>query len=54
MARDYTNKVIEMMFDGERDPAWLAQALASWLSEADMHEFYNTYLAADADDTEEE
>lgn len=52
MAREYTNKVLDLMYDGVLDPTWLANALASWMSEADMHEFYNTYLLDSSEEGE--
>ena len=33
-----------MMDEGIITPTWLAEALASWCSEADMKEFYEKFL----------
>jgi len=53
-SRKFTNKILDLMFDGVIDPTWLAQALASWLSEAEMAEFYSTYLQDSEKEEEEE
>jgi len=43
--RKFTNMILEYMDEGMVDPQWLAEALLRWMSEADVHEFYNIYLA---------
>jgi len=45
MARKFTNMILEYMDEGMVDPQWLAQALLRWMSEQEVHEFYNIYLA---------
>ena len=44
MAREYTRKVLEMMDEGLISAEWLAEALASWCSEADMRKFYEAHI----------
>lgn len=48
--RKYTIKVLELMDDGYVDPKWLAEELLRWMSEADVQDFYNTYLVNDEDE----
>lgn len=54
MARSYTCKVLELMDEGVIDPKWLVEALASWLSENDMKEFYLGPLSEELGLEEEE
>mgnify|MGYP003336831288 CR=1 FL=1 len=41
--REYTCRVLEMMDDGVLDPKMVAESLLSWMSEADVREFYDRY-----------
>lgn len=54
MARSYTCKVLELMDEGVIDPKWLVEALAAWLSENDMKEFYLGPLSEELGLEEEE
>lgn len=53
-ARKFTNRVIDLMYDGVLEPRWLVEALASWHSEDAMQEFYNVYIADNSEDDIEE
>jgi len=52
MAREYTSKVLEMMDEGLITAEWLAEALASWCSEADMRKFYEAHLEEEEEEEE--
>lgn len=54
MSRKYTNKILEMMDEGLIPPQLLAEALASWCSEADMKEFYERFVQGPDEDVEED
>lgn len=54
MVRSYTCKVLELMDEGVIDPKWLVEALAGWLSENDMKEFYLGPLSEELGLEEEE
>jgi hypothetical protein len=43
--RKYTNVILNLVDEGMVDPQWLVEALLRWMSEQEVHEFYNIYLA---------
>lgn len=50
IAREYTNKLVGMLDDGELDAHTLAKELLGWMSEQDVKEFYESNI----DDSDEE
>ncbi len=55
MAREYTNKVMEMVEEGLVDKDVLIRDLLCWMSEADVEQFHVTYFAdEDSDEDSEE
>jgi hypothetical protein len=45
MPRKFTCKILDLVDEGMLDPKWLAEALLQWMSEQEVHEFYNIHLA---------
>lgn len=43
MAREYTNKILEMLDEGMFDKDMLIRDLLSWMSEKDVREFADVY-----------
>jgi hypothetical protein len=43
MAREYTNKILEMLDEGMFDKDMLIRDLLSWMSENDVKAFYYAY-----------
>lgn len=43
MAREYTNKILEMLDEGMFDKDMLIRDLLSWMSENDVKQFYYAY-----------
>ena len=52
--RKYTNKIIGMVDEGLLDRDTLIRDLLLWMSESDVHEFYDRNLRADDDELNEE
>ena len=54
MAREYTCRILELMEEGVLDPAKLAEDLLRWMSEADVRQYYETFLEEDEEEDEED
>jgi hypothetical protein len=52
MAREYACRILELMDEGALDPAKLAENLLRWMSEADVRQYYETFL--EEEDEEED
>ena len=53
MARQYTNRIIEMLDDRILDPGLIVIDLLNWLSESDVKEFFEQYLNEEDEDDED-
>ena len=53
VTRKFTNKIIELVDEGAVDRDALIRDLMLWMSESDVEEFYDQYLADAFDDEED-
>lgn len=53
MAREYTNKMIELLEEGVFNKDELIRDLLSWLSEYDVKEFYEKFVLGDGEEDED-
>ena len=52
--RKYTNKIIELVDEGAVDRDALIRDLMLWMSESDVEEFYDQYLADAFEDEDDD
>lgn len=54
MAREYTNKILDMLGEGMLDKDMLIRDLLSWMSENDVRQFAEAYELFPEEEIEEE
>lgn len=54
MSRKYTKIILQMKADGLVDKDNLISELLSWMSEAEVEEFFYSHFSTDEDEEEEE
>lgn len=52
--REYTNKIIRLVDEGEIDPKLLLEKLLTWCSEHDIEKFYDVYLSEFFEENEDD